>query len=466
MDFTNTDFAPGWEGGFDVVLADAARTVRAETDLLVDFDGTLSDQAGHYGVRNNGVKLVNRPRRFGSGAAGFDGTNTVAYLPGAEALFRPDTQPGSFSIDLWLYPNHVTEGAVILRWRGALLNGASPVLQDLRLEINDRRLHWILTNLVVRADSSGTGRVETTAPVHLSGRRSLIPRLWGHHQLRYDASTGQLAYRIDGIPEDIRYLSDSGREDGTSHAILFGHDTGDGIVLGERFQGAMDELRITRSVTEGPQPSRFSGVPGRVLSRPIDLGGSGAHLRALETRTHEPGGTEVRAYYRIADVVVSNDPRNALDAEWQAVAEDGTIPGNVRGRFLQMRYDLLADAARDESPRLREIVVRYNAAAAPPPPRYVTGRPVPGGVEITWDAVLQGEVRGYQVYFGERPGRYTGAAGLKSPRDAGSSTRVVIEGLEPDVPYVFAVETYDRYGQAGPLSREVEVRAGRGSDAR
>ena len=84
-------------------------------------------------------------------------------------------------------------------------------------------------------------------------------------------------------------------------------------------------------------------------------------------------------------------------------------------------------------------------------------------MEITWEPVLQGDVAGYRVYFGERPRRYTGVDGLISPRDVGSETSAVITGLEPDVPYVFAVESYNRYRQACSLSREVQVRAGGGS---
>lgn len=461
-DFANTTLVPGWEGARDVVLADAARRPTTETDLLADFDGTVDDRTGNYAVRNEGVLLAGRPTRFGSGVAGFDGNATLAYFPGGGSLFSPDTQPGSFAIDFWLYPNHITEGAVVLRWRGALLNGGHPVLQDLRLEINDRRLHWMLTNMVVRV---GDNRIEAAAPIRLSARRSMIPRIWQHHQLRYDSFTGQLAYLVDGIPEDIRYLSESGREDGTSLAILFGNDTGDGIVLGRGFQGALDELRISRTADAGPQLSRYTGEPGRVISRPIDLGGSGAHLQSLETIAQEPGGTEVRGYYRISNHVVATDPRDALDSDWKRIPPDGVIRGNVRGRFLQLRYDLLADARREESPRIRAVTVRYHSASAPPPPRVVSGRPIAGGVELNWDTVPDGDIQGYRVYFGERPGRYTGTAGLVSPRDAGNNTTMRITGLRPDVPYVFAVESYDRYGQSGSFSREIEIRAGREGEA-
>jgi hypothetical protein len=458
-EFTNTRFSPGWEGGEDVVLTDAARTIRTETDLLAGFDGAIRDSAGRYALRNQGVQVVSSPRRFGSGAAAFDGSSSVAFLPGEDSLFAPDTQPGSFVIDFWLHPHHVTEGATIFHWRGALLDGHRPVLQDLRLEIHDRRLQWVLSNLVIRAHEDG---VEPTETIRLTARRGLVPRIWQHHQLRYDSTTGQIAYLLDGMPEAVRYLSDSGREDGSRHAILFGRDTGEGVIIGTDFQGVLDEFRISRSVSDGPQASRYTGEPGSVVSEPVDLGGSGARLDAIKTRAHEPGVTEVRGYYRIADIVISRDPREALDSDWKRIPSSGTIPGNERGRFLQLRFDLLADAAREESPRLQAVTIHHQVAVAPPPPRVISGTAISGGVEISWDQVLQGDVAGYRVYFGERPRRYTGVAGSISPLDVGPETAVAITGLVPDVPYVFAVESYDRYGQASSLSREIEVRAGGG----
>lgn len=455
---SNLRFVPGWEGGNEIVLAEGALPMLHEVDLQAGFHNTLEDQAGNYHVSEKGVRLVQTPRRRGSAAAGFDGTGELVFYPGPEALFAPRQQPGSFSIDFWLYPNRITQGATLFRWQGALLEGRDPVLQTIRLEISDRRLHWIFSHVAIRAGQNG---LEPLEEVRLSARRGLVPRIWQHHQLRYDAKTGQLAYLVDEIPEDITYLSESGREEPGSFSLYFGHDTGDGIILGRGFEGALDEFRISRSSTTGPHLSRYTGSPGRLITEPMNLGGSGARLLAVESRVQTPGNTEIRGYYRLADLVVSRNTSESLDAEWNPLPASGMIKGDERGRYLQLRYDFLADAAREESPRLQEVRIRFDRVAPPAPPRVIRGTPVPGGVRLEWSPVQHQDLAGYRIYFGERPRSYTGAAGLVSPVQAGTDHAITLLGLEPDVPYVFALESYDRYGQAGPLSRELEVRAGR-----
>lgn len=468
--FTNLRLVPGWEGGEDIALDEGALPVAGRVDLLADFDGTLEDQTGNYRASPKGVRLVGTPRRRGSAAAGFDGTGELVFYPRPGALFAPRQQPGSFSIDFWLYPNRVTQGATLFRWKGALLEGQDPVLQTIRLEISDRRLHWVFSHVLVRADRGG---LEPLEEVRLSARRGLVPRVWQHHQLRYDATTGQLAYLVDQIPEDVIYMSESGREEPGVFSLYFGHDTGDGILLGRGFEGALDEFRISRSPGESfgrssghvagaePQLSRYSGSPGRMITAPLDLGGSGARLLSVESRVQTPGNTDVRGYYRLADLVVSRDAPEALPAEWNPLPSSGMIKGDERGRYLQLRYDFLADATREESPRLQEVRIGFDPVAPPAPPRIVRGTPVPGGVRLEWSAVQHPDLAGYRVYFGERPRSYTGSAGVVSPLQAGTEQTITVRGLEPDVPYVFALESYDRHGQAGPLSREIEVRAGR-----
>lgn len=458
--FENARLVPGWRGGMEVVLAEAQTALRDETDLLVTFDGVLQDQAGNYAVLQGEDLLVTVPAMNG-GAAGFDGRNHIALRPGRESLFAPASQVQSFTIDLWFHPNRITEGAELLRWRGSMLEDGRPVLQELRLQIRDRRLHWVLDNLVARTGANGRPRMDGAT---LSARRTLIPRTWQHHQLRFDAFTGQLSYLVDQRTEAVTYLTSTGREDGTVHTLLFGVDTGEGLVVGRGVEGALDELRIMRTIPETARWTRFAGDPGSILTEPIDLGGSGAVVQEIITTEETPGRTGIRGFYRVADVVLSRDPADALDVSWTEIPQSGVIPYDPRagrGRYLQLRFDLLADAARNDTPRLMDVEVGYLPALPPIPPRGVVGRPVPGGVLLEWNEAVGGDVAGYRVYLGEQPRRYTGTAAVASPIDAGSGTRLEITGLRPDVPYVFAIESYDRHGQISPLSPEVEVRAGR-----
>lgn len=459
-EFRNTQLEPGWRGGNEVILQESQFSLREETDLLVDFNGTLRDAAGNYQPLRGHEALVSTPRRSG-GSAGFDGTRTVSLLPGDRSLFSPGAQVQSFSIDLWFHPHHITEGGELLRWRGALLQSGQPVLQEIRFEVHDRRMRWVMDNVIAQPGDSGFPEMGS---VTLSARRILIPRTWQHHQLRFDATTGRLSYLVDGQTEAVTHLSRSGREDGSVNTFLFGSDTGDGLVLGLGIEGALDMIRITRSTEDTHHWTRLSGEPGTVLTRPIDLASSGVRVEEIRTVAAEPGNTQVRGFYRLGDTIVSSHPEDALDSEWQRIPESGVLSrgGNTPyGRYIQLRYELLADASRSETPRLRDVVVRYIPALPPVAPRRITGESIPGGVRLQWNPVPGESIAGYRIFFGESPGRYMGTTGVRSPLDAGSTTDIEILGLPRDVPFVFAIESYTEDGQSSPLSYEVEVRAGR-----
>jgi hypothetical protein len=454
----NVMMVDGWQGGQDLALSDWGARIEPTTDMLVPFDFSADDSTGRYRAVPSGVRVVAADRKFGAGAAAFDGQGTVTYRAGPEALLAPDTQAGSFTIDFWLNPFRVSEGASILRWRGALINSGRPVLQELRFEIRDNRAVWRLTNLIVSADEAGRREFSSR---EITARRGVVPRTWVHHQLRYDATTGQISYRVDGVPEAIDYLTPDGRETFAAAAIYFGADTGDGLVLGDGFHGLIDDFRITRDADRTPQPVSYSGEAGRAYSGPIHLGRSGARIGEIDIRADTPGRTEVRLWYRTADMVVSHDVPDALPSSWREVPPDGVLPYDTRGSFVQLRADLLPDARGNDTPRLQAVTIRHYPEIPPPPPVGLVGESVPSGVALSWDPVFAEDIAGYRVYLGERPNRYLGTTGVRSPVDVGNVTETVVDGLQPDRAYVFAVESYDRYGQTSGLTREVQVRAGR-----
>ncbi|HKK48965.1 MAG TPA: fibronectin type III domain-containing protein [Alkalispirochaeta sp.] len=455
----NTMVRDGWQGGQDLTLADWGAQVDSATDLLVPFDRSAQDVTGRYQSSGDGVEIRSVQARFGAGAAAFNGNASVTYRAGGDALLVPDTQPAAFTFDLWLYPLRITEGATVLRWRGALINAGTPVLQELRLTIRDNHLVWKLGNLVMDAGAGGTRQFSTE---YLEGRRGLVPGRWSHHQLRYDRGTAQLSYRVNGVPETITYLTDDGTEGSAPASIFFGADTGDGLVIGQGLHGFVDELRITRDAQREPRPVSYSGDPGRAYTVPIALGDSGGRVESVDLRVQEPGGTEVRGWYRTADLVVSRDAGNALPTEWRRIPQDGRLPMDAQGTYLQMRFDLLADAAGERAPRLQHVAVRYRPYQPPPVPRGLSGEGVPAGVTLSWSPVRTPLVAGYRVYVGERPGRYFGTTGVSSPIDVGDQTEFTVEGLQPDRAYVFTVESYDQHGESSGLAREIHVRAVRG----
>nr|MDA3950329.1 hypothetical protein [Spirochaeta sp.] len=443
-------FARGWRGGDDIVLADQAAAQAHDTDLFAGFDRSANDVSGRYRVGPvDRVRHITHAARFGGGALAFDGQSALALYPLDGSIFTPYATSPSFSIDIWLYPTGTREGTEILRWNGAFLAGATPTLQSIRFHIDQGLFRWDLRNVVARFD--GENREMTS--VSLSGRRGPVPQRWTHHRLRYDAGRGQLTYLVDGVPAAITYITESGREDNRAYALIFGDDTGDGLVLGRGYHGVIDELRIERAARSDLRIERYDGSPAEIITAPIQLGPGGGSVYAVRPRTETPGNTDVRVYYRVGN--------RTTGSEWIELDRSGETPAAPAGSYIQIRSVLLPDASADRTPRLQAVEIAYEPHSAPPTPRRVRGTSVPAGVTVEWEPVMTDRSTEYRVLFGEHPGRYTGAHGVRSPVRITDGTTAVIDGLEPDRSYVFAVESVDQYGQRSALSREIEVRAGR-----
>ena len=448
--FRGAAFAPGWRGGDDIVLADQAATQAPDIDLFAGFDRSANDVTGRYRVGPvDNVRHITHAARFGGGALAFDGHSSLTLHPLDGSVFTPYAGSPSFSIDVWLFPTGVQEGTEILRWNGAFLGGDTPTLQSIRFHIDQGVLRWDLQNVVARFRAE---KREMTS-VSLAGRRGPVPQRWTHHRLRYEAGHGQLTYLVDGVPEAITYITESGREDNRADALMFGDETGDGLVLGRRYHGLIDEFRIEREALSGLRTDRYDGSPAEIITVPIQLGAHGGSVYAVRPRVETPGNTAVRVYYRVGD--------RTDTTSWTELDRSGEIPGTPVGSYIQIRGVLLPDASADRTPRFQAVEIAYEPNSPPPAPRGVRGTSVSEGVTVSWEPVMTDGSTEYRVLFGEHPGRYTGARDVRSPVQVTDGTTVTIEGLEPDRSYVFAVESIDLYGQRSALSREIEVRAGR-----
>ncbi|MFP4209762.1 MAG: fibronectin type III domain-containing protein [Alkalispirochaeta sp.] len=453
----DTIFRPGWRGGEEIVLSDrGAPDVEDQgprrNDLVAPFDHSIGDYDGRYTLASTaGVRHLSHVTRYGTGAVAFDGSGALEFRPESGSLFTPYAQGRSFVIDLWAFPTGTTDGVDLLRWSGAFLTADTPVLQELRFHVTNGRFRWELRNLVARIGETETLTMETAV---LSGRRSPIPERWTHHRLRYDAEVGQLSYIVDGVPEAIEYLNPPGRSGATGGAaIIFGDDTGEGLVLGRRFRGVIDEFAITLDEDAPLRTARYDHLKGEVVTAPVALGEDGGVVEEIRYRAETPGNTEVRLSFRSGD-------RYGYSPWRELPGPDASVTATP-GRFVQFRAELLPDASGDRTPRLQEITLAYRPFDPPAIPKGVRGTSIPGGVRLTWDEVRSDDVTEYRVLFGERPGRYTGAQGVQSPVIVTGERAVEIEGLEDDRSYVFAVESVDRHGRQSALSREIEVRAGR-----
>ena len=155
-----------------------------------------------------------------------------------------------------------------------------------------------------------------------------------------------------------------------------------------------------------------------------------------------PGTASIEFEYRIADSWAgwrSDSP------PWIPLRVGEALPESARGRYAQVKVELYADGGGRLTPSLSSITLRFVADPPPPPPARIVAVPKDGAIELHWTRVPVGDLAGYLVYYGDRPGEYfgTGADQGPSPIDAGNTTSLTITGVPNGRLLYFVVAAYD-----------------------
>ena len=426
------------------------------------FDGGTSDAGSAYRVQGAAPRLSSAVFALGGASALFDSDGgTISLEAPPDSLFSKGAVWGDVSIEFWLYPASLSNGETVLSWTGSSRQGEGAASlfspQSIGCTIHDRRLVWDFQGLFTLP---GGERL----PVTLVGTRKLLPRTWHHHLLRYSARDGLLEYLIDGTPEAVAHVTDTGRESGSIAVPRIGLEFSGPLLLGKDFTGFMDELRISRRFVDDPVLQRFPGATGTATSQIIDLGFTATRILRIESVYSTPGNSGVEFSYQVAD---SWSGRRLLKTptDWVSFTPPGSFKDALRGRYIQLMMVLYPDGTRNLSPRVSSLRIVYQPNEPPSPPAGLMATPGNGKVTLTWRPVNELDVKGYAVYWGTSPHNYlgTGSAQGDSPIDAGAKTSVEISGLDNGSLYYFAVVAYDSSDppQKSDFSSEVSARPSR-----
>jgi hypothetical protein len=467
-------------------------------DLALSFDQSrpadYRDAAGRYRVEVSPAlqAAAGRWARYGSGAALFTGVGTreegaPLRISPERGLFSPGRGMRDFSIEFWLYPNNLENGEQLLAWT-AVLPGKTETIQRIFCETVRNRIRWTFHNFF-----TAPGGPDPALSISFETRKSLVPRTWTHHLVRYDADTGLLEYLVNGEPENAAYTTLSGREGGDVYTPYPGRDGF--FVLGGRYSGLMDEFRIYREAAgvpgrgfpaaagrgspELPDLAKFPQSGGRFETRTLDLGEPGTTVLRLEAsggrytagsagRRPIRNSYEGKSNFRFADdsavqffFRAGEEPYRFENSPWVPVTP-GTALTGIRGRYLQLAAAFYPSGDCETGPYLEEIRVVYESNEAPYPPSLVTARALDGAVELNWRPSPDSDTAGYVVYYGTSGGVYYGEGAIQggSPIDVGRRTSLRLDGLKNGVLYFFAVAAYDGSGvpHVGTFSKEVTAR--------
>lgn len=444
--------------GYDCIqLATNSFEADIDTDLLIDFENPgCPISAGEYQVVSNNLKLSNQTiLEKSAGLSRNIGGMNIMGLPGT--FFGSKGVQGSFCIEFWLCPSIAENGEVILNWESSKNQGGKLIYQLLNCSFMKGHLEWNLTNFF-------DGYREET--VTLTGSSKAIPDKWTHHCISYDCETGILEYIVNGVTEDIVYITSNGKENGQIYLVYLGEEAE--LQFCTEYTGKIDDIRIMRRPYCPPdyQSAENAGKIGRMLyapkggkfvTRPIVVS-TGSQLTRLVAEQNIPSQTEVCYYVRSGDNYFNwsnNYP------EWKPVVSGEEIK-NVSGMYFQLACDIYPDGNGSVSPTITQINLEFEELPLPTPPFTVKAQAGNGSVTLSWSCSVDNTTGGYYIYYGTRPGEYLGrfAAEGNSPINVGNTTSYKITGLENGKIYYFAIASWSAYDDriTGPLSKEVYAR--------
>ena len=463
----NIEFTKNQAGETGFSIKDGEYTKDSLTELLLHFnDASLVDSTGNFIIKENKASISGGRKKYGTGAGLFNGEREAIVLERrsrgidnsndtGSGLFPGRIYSGDFSIEFWIYGRNFSDSETIFLFDSYTNRGGNFIPQFFKCYLEDRKVIWHIKNFFLPAEN-------VQFELKISGNKRLVPGKWSHHLLRYSSDNGLMEYLVDGLPDAAVHANRAAEETGEYYPFYSGEKGR--IVIGDKFTGLIDEFRLKLAWVDDYRLEKYRNFSGTYISDKIDLGHSKSSVFSIETRHLNPPGTDVHYFYYFDDfnrIPPGNSP------EWTRF-----VPGFFNaggGRFLRIMAVLYSDGEREYSPFISQIRIRYDQKTPPPPPQTVRVEPGNGRVRLKWTEVADPDLDGYYVYFGERPGKYFGAAAgnVSSPVDAGKNNEIIIENLENGRIYYFSVVSYcktaSRFGtsiinEGGRYSTEVSAR--------
>ncbi|MCL2264778.1 MAG: fibronectin type III domain-containing protein [Treponema sp.] len=453
------------------VLGNFSEMTQSAFDLFVSFDerqtSLFRDSAGQYILTiPSALQAADRAyARGGSGAAIFG--NSGAHTPliikpySRNALFSSGGRLRDFTIEFWLYPLNMENGEQIFSWVAVKAVSGKQAAQRILCSVSKNRLSWSFLNFFT--STNGDAHID----IELTGNKPVIPKTWSHHLIRFDAATGLLEYLVNGTCEIIAYATKTARESSEVYTPVIG-DNGC-FLLGEKFTGLMDELKIHSVCAGRSSVQKFPIGGGRMETGAVDLGHKSSGVVRIDAAGGKTGINKQNEYrengmFRFSDdsqmhffIRCSDNPWLLNNSRWVSFIPGSPVSG-ITGRYVQIAVDFYPSSDGETAPYLEKLNIIYMPGEPPAPVRNLSAVASDGAVSLKWRHSTSANTQGYLIYYSAVRGELFGkdAALGSSPIDVGMANNVLLEGLKNGTLYYFRVAAYD--SEIGEFSSEVTAR--------
>jgi hypothetical protein len=481
------------------------------TDLILSFNSPSAemnkDDTKNYTIRYSSYSPVSGSGVLGRGGAHFYKADHRIEIDTEKNLWLGSCDDlGSFTMEFRLFPISIKDGGILFSRIGYLSgrkNGFEFIMNEQRISA---RLYGVFR------DAAGR-RID----VLLNRGGPLRSKRWYHFMLSYDRISGKLAKYINGVEEEVVYVTESEEPFNGVFVPSFSCEDIPIAVIGRDLFGYLDEFRITHRHIEDLEKEtevayrnyKELGIIERypvnregVITSPVysfPLTGTKVTLFHWDERIRK--NTFIWAEFRISDDLFI-ERNNAI--KWYRIKNDQRgiylkkINGEyLRGRYYQWRVHLVPSPEGISSPSIYNIKLHYQLDPPPKPPLFVGAvRAGDKFVVLNWKKSVEHDILGYRIYYGLQSRRYDGIIshleGKRITNGVNRSenyitvriTNEIIEEnknrdkrdiltyplLKNSVLYFFSVSAYDtykpdtKYNHESALSEEVALRPFAGSE--
>ena len=385
------------------------------------FDSSIANSVNYSGVS------YSKDIKFIEGVSG----GKAVLLPNGKSFIKMDNRCyayskensiNSFTIEFYLNPYQIRMNSKVLSKISIHNNGDASEYSGVRASIIDGKLIWQFDNLFMYNGEYSN--------IILSAGESLKPNEWRHHSVSFDAKTGKLVKYIDGLEEEVLYLTSTGDINGSPYMLDINNIIYDPLYLGQGFIGGIDAFSFTPIFKKNFNLYKYL-KNGEIISEVIDFTNNNIFIDSINYKANISNGTYMDIYYRISDNYFLPED-NFI--EWKPLNGNNII--NERGRYIQVRAEFESDTERTLSPVLNNMEIVYHNGKAPQKPINLTATAVNNSAILRWEGSHE-NITGYKIYYGTKSGIYNNADNI--PIIVGNQTEYVINGLRNGEIYYFTI---------------------------
>ena len=303
-------------------------------------------------------------------------------------------------------------------------------------KIIDGRLVWQFNNLFMY-DGKYTN-------VTLAEGDYLKENEWRHHSVSFDSKTGKLVKYIDGLEDQVIYLTSTGDRMGSPYVLDISKISVAPIYLGQGFIGGMDRFYFSPDYKRTFNLEKY--LPsGEVLSKVMQFNSDNIFIDEINYIAKTTNATGVYVYYRTSNEYFSEEDSNI---EWTLLDSTNNIISSPKTKYVQVKALLESDSSMEYSPSLNKVEIIYHEGIAPQAPTNLNAIVANNSIVLDWEGSHE-KVSGYKIYYGTKSGIYNDYETIIVD---GNQTEYVINNLEYGKLYYFRVTTIG--GEGGDIESE------------